>query len=133
MLKYADISINKMALTRLEDFETGRVVRFLVPRIIDDETTQNLGRELFNYVETQAPNSGRRGDCCLSFAGVDFLSAATLGKFIILDKKLKARGQSTLALACVPPEIYEVFKITKLDHLFEFYKDVQEYLSRSPQ
>ena len=58
----------------------------------------------------------------LNFEGVEFLSSAALGKLIKLDKTVKGAG-GRLKLACIRPEIYEVFSITKLDQQFDIKAD----------
>ena len=57
-------------------------------------------------------------DLVLDFSSAGFLSSAALGKLITLDKKVRAAGGS-LKLRNVPPEIYEVFRITRLNRFFE--------------
>ncbi len=58
------------------------------------------------------------------FAGL----TAILGKLITLDKKVKANS-GKMKLCCIRPEIFEVFKITKLDRLFDIKKDEAEALA----
>jgi anti-sigma B factor antagonist len=100
---------------RLEVSEAGEVtvVRFVDRKILDETNIQELGQELFHLVEVE-----KREKLLLSFASVDFLSSAALGKLITLDKKVKAHG-GKLKLSNIRPEIYEVFAITKLNKLFD--------------
>jgi anti-anti-sigma factor len=99
-----------------EDSEA-RVVRFPDQAILDDATIQEIGEELSQVVEAEG-----RSKIVLDFSSVCYLSSAALGKLISLNKHMRARGR-TLKLARVPPDIYEVFVVTKLDRLFEIEQD----------
>ena len=65
----------------------------------------------------------------LNFGNVQYLSSAALGKLINLKKKVGAvRGK--LKLCCIHPDLLEVFKITRLDQVFEIYAEEQQALDR---
>ncbi len=99
------------------------VVNFVDRKILDEANIQELGRELFGLVES---DDGKK--LVLNFSNVEFLSSAALGKLITLDKKVKgASGQ--LRLTNIRPEIYEVFKITRLDKLFKIDDEESEALA----
>lgn len=99
------------------------VVQFRIRRIIEDASIQEMGQELILVVE----QNGRK-NFLLNFATVDFLSSAALGKLITLNKKVK-ECSGKLKLCCVRPEIEAVFKMTKLDRMFEIRKDQAEALA----
>ena len=99
------------------------VVRFLGNRIIDNLHIQELGQELFQLVETEG-----RKKLLLDFTSVDFLGSAALGKLITLDKKVK-QHKGVLKLAAIQPEILEVFRITKLDRLFDIRDEEADALA----
>jgi anti-sigma B factor antagonist len=99
------------------------VVRFRDYRIVEDLTIQELGQQLYRLVEVE-----NRSKILLSFASVEFLSSAALGKLITMDKKMKAHG-GTLKLSNIRKEIYEVFAITKLNRLFDIRKDEPEAIA----
>jgi anti-sigma B factor antagonist len=96
------------------------VVRFLDRKILDDLVIQELGAELFALVEVE-----KRKAVVLNFFQVEFLSSAALGKLITLDKKMKPLG-GKVRLSNIRPEIYEVFRITKLNKLFDIKDDETE-------
>ena len=104
---------------RLSVSEVGEVtvVRFVDRKILDEANIQELGQELFHLIDEQ-----QRKSVLLNFSNVEFLSSAALGKLITLDKKVKAQ-QGKLKLSNIRPEIYEVFKITKLNNLFDIKDD----------
>ncbi len=89
------------------------VIRFQDEKIIDPESIQQLGFELFDLVEKD-----QRSKLVLNFSNVDFLSSAALGKLITFEKKAKKAG-AELILTNISPEIFQVFAITNLDKLFQ--------------
>ena len=89
------------------------VVRFTDQKIIDPESIQELGQELFDLVDKDD-----RKKLVLNFSNVEFLSSAALGKLITFEKKAKRHG-AELILSNISPEIFQVFAITNLDKLFQ--------------
>ena len=89
------------------------VVRFKDQKIIDPETIQELGQELFDLVEKE-----NRKKLVVNFSNVEFLSSAALGKLITFEKLAK-RHDAKLILTNIAPEIFQVFAITNLDKLFQ--------------
>lgn len=99
------------------------VVRLRDRKLHDQERIEELGRELFELVE------GRNcRQLVLNFVDVEFISSATLGKLIVLDRKVKAvNGQ--LRMCRVSPEILEVFRVTRLDKVFDIRGEESEALA----
>ena len=89
------------------------VVQFRDEKIIDSETIQELGQELFDLIDRDD-----RKKIVLNFSKVEFLSSAALGKLITFEKKTK-RAKGELILTNISPEIFQVFAITNLDKLFQ--------------
>jgi anti-anti-sigma factor len=89
------------------------VVRFKDQKIIDPESIQQLGQELFDLVE-----NGKHKKLVVNFSNVEFLSSAALGKLITFEKLAK-RHSAELILTDIAPEIFQVFAITNLDKLFQ--------------
>ncbi len=56
------------------------VVRFKDQKIIDPQTIQELGQELFDLVEKE-----NRKKLVVNFSNVEFLSSAALGKLITFE------------------------------------------------
>lgn len=110
---------------RLDISEVGdvTVVRFRDHKIVDEVSIQELGQELFQLVEVD-----KRKKLLLSFASVEFLSSAALGKLITLERKVKAAG-GAMKLCLIRPEILEVFKITQLTTLFDIKEDEADALA----
>ena len=58
----------------------------------------------------------------LDFGAVEFMASSALGKLVQLSKKAK-EYKAKLKLCSIRPDIYEVFKITKLYKVFDIAKD----------
>ena len=58
----------------------------------------------------------------VDFSQVNYLSSSALGMLIGLQRRvMQKKGQ--IKLSGIRPEIMEVFRITKLDTVFDIYKD----------
>ena len=58
----------------------------------------------------------------LDFSGVKFMASAMLGKLVALQKKCE-EYRAKLKLCSVAPDILQVFKITKLNKVFDIQTD----------
>jgi anti-sigma B factor antagonist len=92
------------------------VVHFTDKKILDKPNIQEIGAQLFRLVE----NLGRN-KLVLDFGKVEYLSSAALGKLITLQKKLVTVG-GWLVLCNIESKIHEIFKISKLDKVFEIHQ-----------
>ena len=61
----------------------------------------------------------------IDFSNVRFLSSAVLGLLIRVSKKIN-ENQGRLKLCSIGPRIYDIFKITRLDEIFEIYPDAKK-------
>lgn len=61
----------------------------------------------------------------IDFSSVQFLTSAALGLLIRISKKVREQ-RGRLALCSIQPKIYEVFKITQLDQVFQIFPDVRQ-------
>src|SRR5262245_38093547 len=95
----------------VEDAGDTTVATF-IQGVLDDQNTEMMGEDLFKL----ADGLGRRM-LVLDFSNVEYLSSTALGKFITLNKKVKAGG-GQLVFRNMDPQIYEVFDVTKLNKLF---------------
>lgn len=89
-----------------------RVVEFEDRKILEDIVISQIGVQLSELVDEQPEPR-----LVLDFKKVEHLSSAALGVLITLDKQVNER-QGKLALANIQPQIYEVFRITRLNKLF---------------
>jgi len=100
------------------------VVTFKDKKILDEAVIQEIGDALFDLVDKQYKTR-----LLLNFENVEYLSSAALGKLITLNKRIKEEN-GELKLCNIIPEIYEVFRITKLNRLFEIFDDMEQALRR---
>ena len=96
------------------------VIGFMDQKILDEANITAIGDELAGLVDAQPSVK-----LLLNFRNVQHLSSAALGMLITLNKKVQ-KSQGQLRLAEIRPQIYEVFKITKLDKLFSIHPTQEE-------
>lgn len=95
-------------------------VDFVERNILDEANIRAIGDALSRLVE-----SSPRPRVLLCFQNVEHLSSAALGALITVNNGVKSRdGQ--LRLSNISPQILEVFRITRLDRLFEIHETVDE-------
>lgn len=87
------------------------------PRILDETKLEELGREL-----TEALNKTSEERVILDFRNVKFMSSSMLGKLVQVHKKA-SEFKVKMKLCSIDSEIRQVFKITRLDKLFEIESD----------
>jgi anti-sigma B factor antagonist len=99
------------------------VVEFADRKILEELSIQEIGEELERLVETEPGIQ-----LLLNFQNVDHLSSAALGMLINLNKTIKARS-GKLKLSDINRQIFEVFKITRLNRVFEIHNTAEEALA----
>ncbi|MEM9352862.1 MAG: STAS domain-containing protein [Planctomycetota bacterium] len=92
-------------------------IRLLDERLIDQAQIQRLVDDV-----TAALGKSEEENIVLDFSQVQFMASAMLGKLVQLNKKSK-EWKAKLKLCSISPDIYEVFKITKLHKVFDIEKD----------
>jgi anti-sigma B factor antagonist len=97
----------------VEDIGDVTVVNFTSKKLIDEQTIQSTGEELFSLVD----EPGQR-KILLNFGNVEYLSSAALGMFITLNKKVRAAGRR-LILCNINPQLSELFSINGLNTSFD--------------
>lgn len=88
-------------------------VGFTQSSIIDEVVIQRIGKELLAHVD--GASSPR---LAIDFSGVEHMSSAALGVLISVHNRIKAQ-QGHLRLCGIAKPIFEVFRITRLDRLFQ--------------
>src|SRR5882757_2370180 len=109
---------------RLENIDGVTVVSFVDTKIVTEENIQEVGDQLYSLVEDDGYKQ-----LLLNFGNVQYLSSAALGKLINLKKKVGA-VKGKLKLCCIHPDLLEVFRITRLDQVFEIYPEEETVLGR---
>jgi len=98
------------------------IVEFADRKILEELSISEILEGL-----TQLVASSRAIKLLLSFQNVEHLSSAALGMLITLNKHV-GEQRGTLKLSNIAPQIYEVFKITRLNKLFDIYNTKEEAL-----
>jgi len=103
----------------VEYSENATIVTFIDEKILEETDIQALQESIMSVVY-QADHI----NLVLDFGNVRFLSSAVLGLLIRISKRVYERdGQ--LKLCNINPKIYEIFKITRLNKIFDIYKDIE--------
>jgi anti-anti-sigma factor len=94
----------------------------LTIRIQDDRLVDPAVLErLFEDLDAELGKS-TQDRVVLDFSAVQFMASAALGKLLQLNKKF-AEYRAKLKLCSISPQIMEVFKITKLNKVFDIASD----------
>jgi anti-sigma B factor antagonist len=107
-------------LSRVQNGVT--VVEFTDAKVIDQRNINQIGAELMHLVDAAGVRK-----MLIDLENVRYLSSAVLGKLISLHKALRANG-GQLKLCSIAPPIFEVFEITRLDKVFDIYKNESDAL-----
>ncbi|MEM6394018.1 MAG: STAS domain-containing protein [Planctomycetota bacterium] len=103
--------------SRLVVQQDGDVTRigFLDRNILEEANIQQIGDEVAAVIDSQASPK-----LLLNFESVEHLSSAALGTLITINNRIRDKG-GQLRLANIDAQIYDVFKITKLNKLFQIH------------
>lgn len=99
------------------------IVEFADRKILEELSIQEIGEELDQVVSSEPGIK-----LLLNFKNVDHLSSAALGMLITLNKKVKEQNGS-LKLSDINRNIFEVFKITRLNRVFDIHDTSDHALS----
>ncbi|MGD2110544.1 MAG: STAS domain-containing protein [Phycisphaerae bacterium] len=111
-------------LTVIEKAGGVRVIQFADRKILAEPAITEIGHELTGIV-----HDDENPKLVLSFKNVEHLSSAALGVLITLNKHVGEHG-GKLRLSDITPQIYEVFKITRLNKLFDIHETADKALER---
>ena len=107
----------------IQKFKDVVVVNLAVGSILDTATIDKLGAQLYDLVDSQA-----RKKIVLDFSEVKFLSSSALG--MLLKLREKSQGiKGRLLIAGMREELLKVFRISRLDKLFEFHPNEERALN----
>jgi anti-sigma B factor antagonist len=99
------------------------VLRLRQRRIIDEDQVFQFGEVLGRFASDEDTKK-----LVLNFGAVKFLSSAALGRLISIRKQAAQHG-AQLKLTNLSPEVHEIFKITRLDEIFEICADESDAFS----
>lgn len=104
----------------VEYAENAAIITFTEEKILEEKDIQTLGESIASII-----GQGERINLILDFRNVRFLSSAVLGLLIRVSKKVYERdGQ--LKLCNIDSKINEIFKITRLNKIFDICQDVED-------
>jgi anti-sigma B factor antagonist len=86
-------------------------------RILDETKLEEVARDVMQKLEATTEER-----VILDFRKVKFMSSSMLSKLVQIHKK-SSEYKVRLKLAAIDPEIRQVFKITRLDKLFDIEAD----------
>ena len=113
-----------MSSLKSEEVDDVLVVSFTDAKILDEARISLVGKELMDMAAQAAPSQ----KMVLNFQGVQFMSSAMIGKLVLLNKKAKA-DTIDLKLCNITPNVLEVFKITRLNKVFDIHGDQEKALA----
>ncbi len=106
---------DRLYATREADGVT--IVAFRQSQILDAMTIERMSASLKELIDS---SENRR--FIFDFSKVTYLSSSALGMLIGLQRRIAQKG-GQLKLTGIQNGIMEVFRITKLDTVFDIYKD----------
>ena len=107
---------------KIEYVQDTTIATLIDEKILEEMDIMSLGKTLIPLVEATDGLS-----LIIDFSNVKFLSSAVLGLLIRISKKIYESG-GQLKLCCIDPKILKVFKITRLNKVFDIYKDREKAL-----
>lgn len=96
------------------------IIEFEDRKILEELVINQIGERLGEIIDAESDPR-----LLLDFRNVEHLSSAALGMLITLNKQLTER-QGRLVLANINKDIYEVFKITRLNKLFNIQSNTDD-------
>ncbi|WP_318387088.1 STAS domain-containing protein [Microbacterium maritypicum] len=92
-------------------------IYLLDARVLEESQLEQLFQEIMAEIEKTTEDR-----VILDFQKVQFMSSSMLGKLVAIHKKCK-EFKVKLKFSAIDKEILQVFKITKLDKLFDIEPD----------
>jgi anti-sigma B factor antagonist len=99
----------------------GLVITVMAAELLEDTEIAAMEKSVLRLVEEAVATN-----FVLNFENVKFLSSAVLRVLVKVNAAVVNQRQGKLRLCCIDPKIIEVFKITRLDKVFDIRKNVDE-------
>jgi anti-sigma B factor antagonist len=97
------------------------VVTITDEKILEDEDVKALEESIIPLIDGPV-------NLIIDFVNVRFLSSAVLGLLIRVSKRVNER-KGKLKLCGIGTRIFEIFKITRLDEIFDIHEDAKKAMS----
>lgn len=98
------------------------MVEFADRKILEELSIQEIGEELKSLTESEAGIK-----LLLDFGRMDHLASTALGMLITLHKKVQEQN-GALKLSNINRQIFQVFKITRLNRVFDIHDTAKQAL-----
>jgi len=108
----------------VQHIDNTTVITFTNEKILEEADIIAIEHSIMPIVEEITPLN-----VVLNFEKVKFLSSAVLGLLIRISKKIYERG-GNLRLCSINSKIFEIFKITRLNRIFDIEHDVAGALQK---
>lgn len=92
-------------------------------RILDSSDIEAIENSIIPVVEQARPIN-----LVLDFSEVEFLSSAMLGVLIRISRRVY-ESNGKLAFCCINSKIFQIFKITRLNKIFDIYDNQDQAVS----
>ncbi len=99
--------------------EEATIITFTEEKILEERDIKSLQESIMPVIE-----QSEQVHFILDFRNVKFLSSAVLGLLLRVSKKIYEKN-STLRMCNINPKIYEIFKITRLNKIFDMYDELE--------
>jgi anti-sigma B factor antagonist len=99
------------------------IIRFRDERVTDPMEIEDLGRQMYNVLEYKNCDK-----VVIDFTPVEFLSSATIGKLISLNRKAK-QCKTAVRLCGMQQGVRDIFHMCSLDRVFEIREDAKTALA----
>jgi len=96
----------------------------ILAELVDDPQFTD---DLTAIIEQCAENT--RFDALLNFSAVNYLNSSNIAKLLKLRKLVTVTNQRKLKLCGINTQVWGVFLVTGLDHIFDFVDDVPSGLA----
>ena len=100
--------------------QNATVITLTDEKLLDDDDIKALEDSVMPLIDSPA-------NIIIDFSNVQFLSSTVLGLLIRISKKVN-ENRGRLKLCCINPKIFEIFKITRLDEIFDIHNDAKKAL-----
>lgn len=101
--------------------QNASIVTLANEKILDDEDIKALEDSIMPLIDGPV-------NLVIDFTNVHFLSSAVLGLLIRISKRVN-ENKGRLKLCGIGARIFDIFKITRLDEIFDIYDDAKKALS----
>ena len=109
---------------QIDYISNATIVTFTDKGILDTSDIKAVGDSLISIIE-----QSKGVNMVLNFQNVKFLSSSVLGLLIRISKRIY-ENDGQLSLCCISDKLYEVFRITRLNKVFNIYCKLLQYKSQ---